>query len=488
MSLFDDIPLSRHYADELGPDFSVPIDPTGLPEPALVDCNPNVAELLGLPATICEQDDFLPWISGNLTHPHLRPVATVYAGHQFGQFVPQLGDGRALLMGDIRHQQTAHELQLKGSGKTPYSRFADGRCILRATIREYLCSTAMQGLGIPTTWALAITSSSEPVFRDELADQASTLVRVARSHVRFGTFEYFHFHRKYDHIRSLCDFLVRHHLPEQQDSENRYQALLQNAIQGTAKLIAQWQAVGFIHGVMNTDNMSILGETLDYGPFGFMEAYDPGYVCNHSDDKGRYAYNQQPLIGLWNCNALAHAFSKLLPVEALREALQQYEPLFIESLLELQRKKLGLTTAQPADQVLIDDFLSLMAADRVDYTSAFRHLSHFSVQDSQSAIRDLFINRKACDDWLSRYRSRLNEESVTEEARKRAMLATNPKYILRNYMAEIATQKARKENDFSDIQQIRQLLTDPFSERPDMEDYAGLPPDWASDLFIGCAS
>jgi uncharacterized protein YdiU (UPF0061 family) len=413
----------------------------------------------------------------------------VYSGHQFGSYVPRLGDGRGLLLGEVEGPQGKWDVHLKGAGQTPYSRFGDGRAVLRSTIREYLCSEAMHGLGIATTRALSIAASNEPVYR-ETTEQAAMLIRLARSHVRFGSFEYFHHRGETEQVQILADHVIEQHLPELTTCDDRYLAMFRHAVHSTARLIAQWQAVGFAHGVMNTDNMSIIGDTLDYGPFGFLDTYNPDFICNHSDHSGRYAFKRQPIIGLWNCNALANALTSLLSVEVLTTVLKEYEPLFFDHLLELHRRKLGLTTVEKDDQSLIDDLLAAMTANHVDYTIFFRKLCDFQEEGANDPLRDLFLDRGAFDRWAERYRQRLARESeqIPATARRQAMLTTNPKYVLRNYMAEIAIRKARDERDYSEIDRLLKLLQTPFDEHPDCEEYAGHPPDWSQQLSVSCSS
>ena len=471
----------------LGDDFYSLVTPTPLPNPQLVSVNPVAAKLLGLPAEALQQDWFLQWCSGNLQLPGGEPLAMVYSGHQFGSYVPQLGDGRGILLGEVKGATGKWDVHLKGAGQTPYSRFGDGRAVLRSTIREYLCSEAMHGLGIATTRALSIITSDEPVYR-EVPEQAAMLIRLARSHVRFGSFEFFHHRRKSEQVQILADHVIEQHLPELTGRDDRYLEMFRHAVQSTANLIARWQAVGFAHGVMNTDNMSIIGDTMDYGPFGFLDAYDPDFICNHSDHSGRYAFKRQPVIGLWNCNALANALSSLISVDDLKAVLEEYEQLFIDSLLQLQRDKLGLITNDKQDQILIDDLLAYMARNKVDYTIFFRALCDFEENGTNDKLRDLFLNRADFDSWAPRYRKRLALEQRDTEGRRTAMRNTNPKYVLRNYIAEIAICKARDEQDYSEISRLLNLLQTPFDEHPDCEEYAKHPPPWSQDLSVSCSS
>lgn len=481
---------------QLGDSFFTRLLPAGLPNPTLVSVNPAAMKLLGIasPGSSVTSTPtwLLPWCSGNNLLEGSDPLAMVYSGHQFGGYSPQLGDGRGLLLGEVEGPQGKWDVHLKGAGKTPYSRFGDGRAVLRSTIREYLCSEAMHGLGIASSRALSITSGEEPVYR-ETAEPAAMLVRLARSHVRFGSFEYFHHTNKPEYVKQLADYVIKQHVPDLSKNDDRYLEMFRHSVHSTAKLIAQWQAVGFAHGVMNTDNMSIIGETMDYGPFGFLDAYDPEFICNHSDTGGRYSFKRQPMIGLWNCNALANALSSLLSVEQLTMVLKEYEPLFFTTLLELYQKKLGLFHPLPDDQALVDELLNTLADNQVDYTIFFRNLCYFDEDQSNTALRSLFLNREVFDHWAEKYRHRLildDQNSILKNnvERQAIMLKTNPKYIFRNYMAEIVIRQAEDEKDYSEIARMLNLLQSPFDEHPECEEYAKHPPAWSQKLSVSCSS
>jgi hypothetical protein len=366
--------------------------------------------------------------------------------------------------------------------------------VIRSTVREYLCSEAMHALGIPTTRALAMLISDEDVYRERL-ERGALLVRMAPSHVRFGSFEVFFHRRQYEQLKQLADFVLANHYPELQAEVDPYLALLTEIVLRTARLIAQWQLVGFAHGVMNTDNMSILGLTLDYGPYGFLDVYDPSFICNHTDESGRYAFDQQPAVGLWNLNALAHAFLPLLAeepeaaVEKARYALLQYQPEFDQAWLNGMRAKLGLQQRLANDEALITDLLGNMANNLVDYTIFFRRLGKLSVNPSSQdqALRDLFLERGAFDTWVNDYRQRLMQEISVDVARHTQMNQVNPVYILRNYMAQLAIEKAEA-NDASEVERLLTLLKTPFTEQADMERYADHPPAWADRISVSCSS
>lgn len=461
--------------------------PKGLNDPKVVSFNPRGAALLGLDASVVRDERFADLFCGNELPPGSDPIAMVYSGHQFGVYVPQLGDGRAIMLGEVKNSAgETWDVQLKGAGFTPFSRMADGRAVLRSCIREYLCSEAMHALGIPTTRALCIVGSQDPVYREEI-ETAAVMTRLSPSHVRFGSFEYFYYTNQHQAVAQLADYVIEQHFPEWREDEQRYRKLFDQAVESTALLIAKWQAVGFSHGVMNSDNMSILGLTLDYGPYGFMEEYDPGYVCNHSDTEGRYAFNRQPIIGLFNLNCLAHAFSPLLEVEQLKSSLCRYEPLYLQHYEEMMREKLGLTEEQPDDSKLLTDMLQLLHANRVDYTIFFRRLSGVSVTDSVEDIDRLFEDQAGFYGWLRRYQARLAEENIGDREREERMNRVNPKYILRNYMAHQAIEEA-KQGNYSEIDKILNLLAYPFAEQPEFNEYAEASPQWGRELQVSCSS
>ncbi|MCY0916265.1 protein adenylyltransferase SelO [Massilia antarctica] len=484
----DDLPLDNSFA-ELPPAFYTRLMPTPLPAPYFVAASTRAAALAGLDPAVLAQDDFVATFTGNHVPPRAKPLAAVYSGHQFGVWAGQLGDGRAILLGQLAGPDGPMELQLKGAGKTPYSRMGDGRAVLRSSIREFLCSEAMAALGIPTTRALVVTGSDQGILR-ETVESAAVVTRMAPSFVRFGSFEHWSSRDKPEELRILADYVIATFYPELGDAQNPYQALLREVTRRTAQMIAHWQAVGFMHGVMNTDNMSILGLTLDYGPFGFMEAFDAQHICNHTDQQGRYSYTNQPEVGHWNCYALAQALLPLIgSVEEAQDALAVYQPAFANKIDELLRAKLGLTTAQDDDAQLFDAMFTLMNDSHVDFTQFFRKLGTLQVDDpaQDSALRDPFYVREDFDTWAARYRTRLRAEASVDAPRKLAMDRVNPKYVLRNYLAQVAIDKAQNK-DFSEVARLLAVLEHPFDEQPHNEHYAALPPDWASHLEVSCSS
>lgn len=469
----------------LGRDFFTELQPTPLPSPYWVDRNQALARELGLDQHWFASQQSLDVFTGNRVAQGSQPLASVYSGHQFGQWAGQLGDGRAILLGELQTAAGPQEIQLKGAGLTPYSRMGDGRAVLRSSIREYLCSEAMHGLGIPTTRALAITGSHARVRREEI-ESAAVVTRIAPSFIRFGHFEHFSYSDQHEQLRILADFVIDNFYPECRDAPQPYAALLQAVSERTATMVAAWQAVGFCHGVMNTDNMSILGLTIDYGPFQFLDAFDPGHICNHSDTQGRYAYNKQPNIAYWNLFCLGQALLPLMDgQEQALAALESYKTVFPQALEARMRAKLGLPDVQPGDKALIEGIFKLLAADKVDYAIFWRRLVAFEPGAANEAVRDLFLDRPGFDAWALQYSERL--APADQGLRADLMRKTNPRYVLRNHLGEQAI-RAAKLNDFSGVQTLLTLLQAPFEEHPDHEALAGFPPDWASSIEISCSS
>src|SRR5512139_431328 len=441
--------------------------PSPVPDPYLVCHSPEALTLLDLDAGEMTRPELVDTLAGNRLLPGMDALAALYAGHQFGHYVPQLGDGRAILLGEVKNAAgEGWEVQLKGAGRTPYSRGGDGRAVLRSSIREFLCSEAMHALGIPTTRALAIVGSDRPVYRED-EETAALVTRLAPSFVRFGSFEVFYYRNQVESIRHLADYVIGRYYPGLTALADPYPEFLRQVTLRTAELMAQWQAVGFSHGVMNTDNMSILGLTLDYGPFGFLDAFEPGYVCNHSDTGGRYAFDQQPDVAAWNLTKLAQTLVPLMSVEAASSAISEYPQAFGRAYLERMAAKLGLAPGsesvplypQGADPgyrdtklsttTLIMDALQLLAQNRVDYTIFLRRLCDFDSHPdaANTPLRDLFLDRVGFDVWAVRYAAALRQQDVPDAARGAEMRKVNPKYILRNHLAETAIRRAAGERD-----------------------------------------
>ena len=462
-------------------------EPKGFSRPHLVAFNADVAALLDLDPAEATRPDFCSFFGGQKLLPGSEPLAMKYTGHQFGGYNPDLGDGRGLLLGQIRNSKGEYwDMHLKGAGPTPYSRFADGRAVLRSSIREYLGSEAMHHLGIPSTRALCIIGSDERVQREKI-ERGAMLLRVADTHIRFGHFEWLHHSGQSELLKVLADHVIDCHYPECRDSATPYASLFDAIVKRTAHLMAHWQLVGFAHGVMNTDNFSITGTTFDYGPFGFLDAYQPGYICNHSDHSGRYAWNRQPSIGLWNLNALAHALSTLVEHDALVDSLQSYEKILLSHYDKGLSEKLGLQETHTNDRQLGIDFLDLLMKSGADYTRSLRALSRIGINEEMPSLRDDFLDRDAFDQWCKRYKERLKAEGSQDKDRAIRMNTSNPKYILRNYLAQTAIEKAES-GDFSEVERLCLLLKTPFDEQPENEHYANLPPDWGRHMEISCSS
>ena len=483
----------RNRFHALGAEFHTELPPQPLPAPHWVAHSDSCAELLGLPADWQTRPDMdaLAVFSGNALWPGMRPLASVYSGHQFGVWAGQLGDGRALSLGEIDTPNGPQELQLKGAGLTPYSRMGDGRAVLRSSIREFLCSEAMHGLGIPTTRALCITGSPMPVLRETL-ETAAVVTRVAPGFIRFGHFEHFAQWADTGALQRLADFVIAHHYPACRDAPQPYVALLAEVARRTAELMAQWQAVGFCHGVMNTDNMSILGLTIDYGPFGFLDGYDPAHICNHTDRQGRYAYASQPNVGFWNLRALAQGLMPLIGndnTDAALAALESYKTIYADAMRLCLRRKCGFTTAHKDDAGLIDTLLKQMAHEQIDHTIVFRRLSAFSSAEDadNSAVMGLFNDPQFRERWSTAYAQRLRAEQSNDAHRAAAMNRVNPSVVLRNHLAEAAIRQAET-GDFSEVQRLLKVLEHPFDEAHDTSADAGLPPAWAQYIEVSCSS
>ena len=469
----------------LGLDFYTELTPSPLPSPYWVGKNRSLARELGLESEWLESAESLAALSGNQLLPGTRPLASVYSGHQFGVWAGQLGDGRAILLGELQTRHGPQELQLKGAGKTPYSRMGDGRAVLRSSIREFLCSEAMQGLGIATTRALCVIGSDAAVRRETI-ETAAVVTRTAPSFVRFGHFEHFSFRDQPAQLKALADHVIDRFYPECRGAVQPYAALLKAVSERTAHMVAAWQSVGFCHGVMNTDNMSILGLTIDYGPFQFLDAFDPGHICNHSDEQGRYAYNKQPNMAYWNLFCLGQALLPLIDnQDDALAALESYKTVFPDALHARMRAKLGLTDEQENDQELIESTFRLLASNKVDYTIFWRRLCGFTAQSGHEPVRDLFFDIESFNAWALQYSERL--ASVGSAQRSDLMLKTNPKFVLRNHLGEQAIQAA-KLKDFSQVDTLLRLLQSPFEEHLGHESFAGFPPDWASSIAISCSS
>lgn len=484
----------QHPFDGLADVFFATVHPTPLTQVHWVGRNHALSRALGWPDNAFDETT-LRLLAGNVVPDGCRPSASVYSGHQFGVWAGQLGDGRALSLGVIETPMGPQEIQLKGAGKTPYSRMGDGRAVLRSSIREYLCSEAMQGLGIPTTRALAVVGSPDPVWR-ETVETAAVVTRVAPSFLRFGHLQHFAALGQTEALQALTDHLIRTQfkpLLQVEPGPKRYAALLADITKRTAALTAKWQAVGFCHGVLNTDNMSVLGLTLDYGPFQFLDGFDPSHICNHSDHQGRYAYARQPQITYWNLFCLGQAMLPLVVEQDLAlEALESFKSLFPAFLDREYALKLGLENVHADDHAMIESLLRVLATEQTDHTIFWRRLSH-AVAGLRSSgpdvsfepVTDLFRDASAWTTWLPNYLQRL-QHTDTDQAGLR-MLGTNPKFVLRNHLGEEAIAQAQT-GRFQMIDDLLTVLMSPFEEHPNFQHFANFPPAWASSISISCSS
>jgi uncharacterized protein YdiU (UPF0061 family) len=493
------------------------VQPTPVPEPRLLAWSDELGESLGL-ARPAERSAALNILAGNILTPSMKPFAARYGGHQFGNWAGQLGDGRAISLGQVPAVDGSRwEIQLKGAGPTPYSRRADGRAVLRSSLREFLCSEAMHYLGVPTTRALSLVSTGAEVMRDMFYDghpapePGAIVARVAPTFIRFGNFQLMAASGEMDNLQALADYTIRHHYPELgEPSPAVYERWFAEVARRTAVLVAHWMTVGFVHGVLNTDNMSILGLTIDYGPYGWLEPYDPDWTPNTTDfGSRRYAFGQQPRVGMWNLMALAHALGPLVAdVQALRPSLDLYADTLAATQHELLLRKLGLTPGEPAaDRALTEALPEALAGPQVDMTIFFRQLSHLapallasSPQDEDVLLRGLLAQAsyqaapaedQALLDWLGRYAQRLRQEAASPEAIRAGMLAANPKYVLRNYLAQRAIEAAEA-GDLTPLDNLFEVLKAPFDEHPAHEALAAKRPEWARDkpgsATLSCSS
>lgn len=476
---FAGLKFANRYA-QLPADFFREVKPTPVAQPSLIALNKELAEELKLDSGALGSPEGVAMLAGNALPSGAKPIAQAYAGHQFGHFNPQLGDGRAILLGDVIDCHGRYrDIQLKGAGPTPYSRSGDGRAAVGPVIREYMLSEALHRLGIPTTRALAAVQTGQPVFR-QTALPGAIIARVAASHIRIGTFEFFFGQRDKQSIEQLADFVIERHYPAAAQQENPYLAMLSGVIAAQAGLVAQWLQVGFIHGVMNTDNMSISGETIDYGPCAFMDRFDPATVFSSIDREGRYAFANQGSIALWNLTRLAECLLPLLDadqdkaVTLAQDALAAFGDIFDEQWLSGMGRKLGLSAPQDQDDVLIADYLQLLQQHQVDYTLGFRRLALAVAGDVQQQAKpwlDLFAEPSAeLDAWLERWRQRLSQEPHQGAEIAAAMNAVNPLYIPRNHRVE-AVIAAAVEDDFQPMEEMMQVLREPYTEQSGMDKY-----------------
>ena len=488
--------FANSYA-RLPENFYARVDPTPVSAPRLVKLNEELAWNLGLNPQALTSARGVDVLVGNTVAEGAEPMALAYAGHQFGHFVPQLGDGRANLLGELLGRDgVRYDIQLKGSGPTPYSRRGDGRAALGPVLREYIVSEAMWSLGVPTTRALSVVTTGETVLRETVLPGA-VLTRVAASHLRVGTFEFFAARGDAAATRKLADYAIARHYPGAALEDQPYRALLAGVIARHADLVSDWALIGFIHGVMNTDNTSISGETLDYGPCAFLEEYDPAMVFSSIDRQGRYSYRNQPQAALWNLTRLAEALLPVLIQEAggheaavisANDALAAFEPRFKAARVAGLRRKLGLFTEREGDAELAQDLLERMAANRADFTLTFRRICDAAYgPEGDRGVRVLFANPEAYDSWAAAWRLRTQTETISGPVRSAAMRMANPAFIPRNHLVEEALDAAVRSQDFRPFEELLQVLSRPYEDRPDLARYAepARPGETVHETFCG---
>jgi uncharacterized protein YdiU (UPF0061 family) len=474
-------PFENTYA-ALPEGFFARVAPTPVTSPRLVKLNRPLAARLGLDPDVLESPEGVEILAGKRVPNGADPIAMAYAGHQFGHFVPQLGDGRAILLGEVIDTDgVRRDIQLKGSGPTPFSRRGDGRAALGPVLREYIVSEAMAAMGIPTTRSLAATITGEHVIR-ETALPGAVLTRVAASHIRVGTFQYFAARGDTEGVKRLADHVIARHYPDTADTKRPYHALLEGVIARQAELVARWLLVGFIHGVMNTDNTSISGETIDYGPCAFMDHYDPAAVFSSIDEQGRYAYANQPRIMLWNLTRLAECLLSLFSddqdtaIEQAQSILAEFPAKFTAAYQSGLRRKIGLFTEQDGDEALVQDLLDAMAKNQADFTLTFRRLGDAAEDSGRDAdIRQLFADPAAFDEWAARWRQRLGSEPQMPAERAKAMRTVNPAFIPRNHRIEAVIQAAVGRDDFAPFEELLTVLSKPYGDQPAFAAYANPP-------------
>jgi uncharacterized protein YdiU (UPF0061 family) len=455
------------------------VTPTPLTNPKILHINSELLVQLGLDQSITENPSFLRFINGDLEFEDLFFGASFYSGHQFGHYVPRLGDGRAITIAEIKNNHDEYfELQLKGSGLTPFSRMGDGKAVVRSSIREYLASAHLKALGIPTTEALSLITGSDDVYR-ETVEKSAMVLRVSESFLRFGHFQYYAHTNQLEELKTLVEFTIENYFPNYHNHPNRYVLFFQDIVKKTARLFAHWQSVGFCHGVLNTDNMSIFGLTLDYGPYGFINDFDQDYICNHSDHEGRYSLGNQPSIGLWNLQMLGAALESLISQEDRKRTLETYPPLFLIQYRKLLLDKCGLSKLQDTDEDFLRALLNMLVLTKLDYTQFFRALSRY---ESGSLKLSGITESDALKDWLRSYDVRLSLEEGTDRERHASMLQVNPKFILRNYVAQMAI------DDPSKVATFFEILTKPFLEWSEFEELSKPASEKYRNLSVSCSS
>lgn len=463
------------------PHIFVKVESTPLTHPVLLHVNRELLNRLEIDPRELEKSSFLRFLNGDLEFEGLIFSSSFYSGHQFGYYVPKLGDGRALMLGEIKTSKNEYfELQLKGAGLTPFSRMGDGKAVVRSSIREYLASAHMRALNIPTTEALAIIHGNDDVHREEI-EKSAIVLRVAESFLRFGHFQYYANTKQVDELKKLVDTTIENYFNDFSDHSNKYILFFQSVVKKTAKLFASWQSVGFCHGVLNTDNMSIMGLTIDYGPYGFIDHLDLDHICNHSDHEGRYSFGNQPPIGMWNLEQLGEALTSLISEKDMQRTLATYPQIFHVEYRRLLKEKLGLSKNNESDEDFLKLTLNTLVSTKIDYTLFFRALSHYQI------TRELpFEKSPELNSFLERYQERLALEETTAVERQGKMLLVNPKFILRNYIAQIAIENYLEHPEILD--NIYQVLSHPFDEWPEFEEYSKSAPTKYRNLSVSCSS
>ena len=480
MAMTVHFPFQNTYA-ALPANFFARVAPTPVVAPRLIKLNRALAVQLGLDPEVLSSPEGAEILAGKRVPDGADPIAMAYAGHQFGHFVPQLGDGRAILLGEVIDADgVRRDIQLKGSGPTPFSRRGDGRAALGPVLREYIVSEAMFALGIPTTRSLAAVITGERVQRETMLPGA-VLTRVASSHIRVGTFQFFAARGDTDGVRQLADHAIARHYPEAAKSDRPYHALLEGVVARQAYLVARWLLVGFIHGVMNTDNSSISGETIDYGPCAFMDHYDPAQVFSSIDEQGRYAYANQPQIALWNLTRLAECLLPLFSddkdkaIEQAQLILGEFAEKFTAAYQGGLRAKIGLFSQRDGDEALVQDLLDAMARNQADFTLIFRRLGDLAGDADNDSVRQSFAEPAAFDEWAARWRQRLADEPQSAAERRAAMRAVNPAFIPRNHRVEAVIQAAMTNDDYAPFEELIAVLAKPFEDQPAFAGYADPP-------------
>ena len=456
------------------------VAPTPLSNPYLIHVNKDVARTLDIDEEELKTEAFVQMLNGEYTPQGSEPFAMCYAGHQFGYFVPRLGDGRAINIGTM----DKYHLQLKGAGLTEYSRHGDGRAVIRSSIREYLISEAMHGLKIPTTLCLALIGSEHDVRRESM-EKGAIVCRVSTSWVRFGTFEYYASQGMFEELKALADYVIEENFPHLKGKNDVYTMLFNEVMVITSRLMAQWMSVGFVHGVMNTDNMSIAGLTIDYGPFAFLDDFRHEQVCNHTDVEGRYSYTNQPAVAKWNLQMLMKALSPIADVEKMEKILIIYDKIYTRYLHYYMCKKLGLEGTVEGDPELIDDMFDMLESLHVDYTLFMRTLSHYEHKGDRTALLATGMYHEPMNAWLDRYDERI--EYIDKTVRKNQMLSNNPKYVLKNYMLQEAIDTAQN-GDFSVVDDLFKIAQQPFDEHPEYERWARATPEVFKNQKLSCSS